>query len=599
MRRIIPQWKKLRTRLLFSFFVFLLLPYAVLGLYQITVISRSVIMEQSIETEKADILQISFHVGEYINSIKAVGKDIYFDEDIRQYFTNTYADISESMNSYKELVQPRLSQYLNIKPDITGITIITPKDGIYKNGTEISELSQGTDEWGIYIKTTENPYTCYWLFDTDSSGQQIISMYRLLYSNHYILGLLKISFKTEKLLDLIREQQLDNEVFVISPENIIVSSTQADMIGEPESSMEFNVMRSSNMIDSQVLAVNGVKKLTVTSMFSSNNIFPEHWLIIKTIPEEGILNVINQTRDFQIIIFLSASMLVIISMIIISNNLSNRVTKIVNVMNKVQEGDFNVSVDSQGNDEIAFLSGSFNNMVKRLNELINEVYHLRLMQKEIQLKNREAELYALQRQINPHFLFNTLEAVLAGIKENPDEASEIIQLLAKGFRNMIKRNDDVICLKEELAYIKDYLTVIKYRMKEKLDWYIDIPDELLNVKIPVFTIQPLVENAIYHGISMKKGNGTLRITAKHIENTMTVLIEDDGIGISSETLLDIQASLEKNPEQTDERHIGLRNVYDRIRLFYGEDSSFKIHSNYGNGVQISINVILKDIINSD
>lgn len=179
-----------------------------------------------------------------------------------------------------------------------------------------------------------------------------------------------------------------------------------------------------------------------------------------------------------------------------------------------------------------------------------------------------AEIRALQRQINPHFLFNALNAITSFIRINPDKARELIINLSSYLRYNLEINDELIDIKKELKQVKDFVEIEKARFGDKLNLVYDIDD--VNIKVPSLIIQPLVENAIIHGILPKKGKGTIKLRVKNCENeSVKITVEDSGIGISEDIIKNVYSG------NMPENKIGLYNVHLRLKLIYGEGIKIK------------------------
>jgi two-component system sensor histidine kinase YesM len=258
-------------------------------------------------------------------------------------------------------------------------------------------------------------------------------------------------------------------------------------------------------------------------------------------------------------------------------------------MSMVSEGNFKVFVDCSGTDEISELARDFKIMVEKVNALINEVYIL-------DIKKKEAEFNALQSQINPHFLFNTMESIRMNLWNRQDYAtSEIIQQFALLLRKSIERTDDIIPIYQESELVETYLKIQKYRYGEKLEYEINIPETFYYNIIPKFTLQPIVENAVYHGICQKKGKGKLSIIADKLGDFLCITVEDNGAGMVESKLKEINEQLSENQADKGSGRIGIRNVHQRLRLYFGSPYGMTITSrkNVGTRVEILLPIMTK------
>lgn len=253
----------------------------------------------------------------------------------------------------------------------------------------------------------------------------------------------------------------------------------------------------------------------------------------------------------------------------------NEVTK------QVAQGNLSVRSNVQTGEEAAMLSDSMNIMIDKINELLEQV-------KTEQIRLRKAEFELLQAQINPHFLYNTLDAIiwLAEAGEQKRVVS-MVRNLSDFFRTSLNRGKDKNSIKEELLHVRSYLEIQKVRYQDILSYEIDVPEELNRYSIPKITIQPLVENALYHGIKNKRGMGHILIQGIMKEDSYEIIVKDDGIGISRDRLIQVQNGI-KNKVLTGKDFFGLYNVNERIRLNFGEGYGIQINSIAGEETTVKI-----------
>jgi two-component system sensor histidine kinase YesM len=286
--------------------------------------------------------------------------------------------------------------------------------------------------------------------------------------------------------------------------------------------------------------------------------------------------------------------------LLFSNTLTSRLKLLVRNMSMIRDGKFEVFVGIEDQDEIGMLSKSFSNMVNRINLLIKEVYVSELQIKDLEIKTKEAKFNALQSQMNPHFLFNTMESIRMNLLGKRDyETSEIIQTFAKLLRKSMDWSRDMITLSQELELVEQYLKVQQYRYRERIQYIIDIDETLKQHYIPKFTLQPVVENAIYHGIEMKEHAGKCWIDAGLEGSDLIIRIRDDGVGMESEKLENVKKIVYAEDDPTGENHIGLRNVHMRLKLNYGDGYGIMIESVKDAGTIIQLRIPLQNGGKSD
>lgn len=230
--------------------------------------------------------------------------------------------------------------------------------------------------------------------------------------------------------------------------------------------------------------------------------------------------------------------------------------------------------------EIRTLSEGFEQMIARLNTQIEEI-----TQKQASL--RKAELALLQAQINPHLLYNTLDTIIWLIEaDRPQAAVEMVSNLSEFFRHSLSRGEDVITLKEEEQHVRSYLQIQQARYQDILDYTINIDPALGEVRLPKLTLQPLVENALYHGIKLKRGKGCIYITSRRMGTDVLLQITDDGAGMSPERLEELNRAIESGKRVG----FGLVTVHERLRLLFGPPYGLTLSSQEGVGTTVTVRV---------
>lgn len=284
---------------------------------------------------------------------------------------------------------------------------------------------------------------------------------------------------------------------------------------------------------------------------------------------------------FSVVAFAAIFVLITALSYYIPLSITRPIRKLSEVTDQVAKGDLTVRSDVRSGAEVSVLSDSLNTMIDKIDELLEQV-------KKEQVRLRKAEFELLQSQINPHFLYNTLDAIvwLAEAGEQKKVVS-MVGSLSDFFRTSLNQGKDIITIKEELQHSRSYLEIQQMRYQDILNYEIHVPEELHRYLIPKITIQPLVENALYHGIKNKRGLGRIVISGRKEEDFLILQIEDNGIGMRKERLDQVKEGMnQKIPTEKD--IYGLYNVNERIRLNFGEKYGLSIESTYGEGTVVSI-----------
>jgi len=280
---------------------------------------------------------------------------------------------------------------------------------------------------------------------------------------------------------------------------------------------------------------------------------------------------------------------------IISASIYIPIKKLHDVTTTITKNDLQALMTRDNIDEITELGLSFNIMIGRIRELLAAK-----IKEQEQLK--KAELRALQAQINPHFLYNTLDTIIWLAEANKTaQVIEIVRALSSFFRIALSKGQDWISIHQEIEHVRSYLTIQKMRYRDILDYKIEVDEDILDGVILKLTLQPLVENALYHGIKNKRNGGTITVRARRADQNVVLLeVQDDGVGFTSYKLAQIQQEINNDSEEITlkESGFGLENVNKRIKLFYGKQYGLSIDSHYLEGTRVTAAIPLKNGLNS-
>lgn len=273
---------------------------------------------------------------------------------------------------------------------------------------------------------------------------------------------------------------------------------------------------------------------------------------------------------------------------IISASIYVPIKKLHDVTTTITGEDLQALVTTHNVDEITELGISFNIMIGRIRELVNA----KLKEQE---NLKKAELKALQAQINPHFLYNTLDTIVWLAESNKtDQVVNIVRALSSFFRIALSKGKDWISLRQEIEHVSSYLAIQKMRYRDILDYRIEVTEAVLDSTILKLTLQPLVENALYHGIKSKRNGGTIVVQVKPAgEDKVLLVVQDDGVGFTPYKLAQLQETLAQDIDDTiylEDSGFGLRNVHKRIQLYYGKEYGLYIQSYYRGGTQVSVTI---------
>jgi len=431
-----------------------------------------------------------------------------------------------------------------------------------KDGATVWRVTDFRDEKHLVQRVVENSYGII-------VGRAIKSLYQ-----GDIIGAILIRTNEQFFSDIYKDVDIGDgaEIFVINSNGNIVSS-RTDTIPinefyeEPAliENISYNEDKKSNENNTFNMSIAGDRHLIAYSPIKNTQ-----WYVVSTIPY-NYLNLESGKIGKKIFIMgLICFILAIFLSIIFTNSISNPLKKLLFAMNEVKKGNLKVSVEDNNKDEIAEVAGDFNVMVEEIQALLEDI-------KTKEKQKRDAEFKALQAQINPHFLSNILNtARILANRQKAENLESLLTSLIELLHLSMDKEDDFITVSKEVEYLKNYINIQQYRLYSKFEVNFDIEEELFDKKLPKFLLQPVLENSIIHGISPKKGPGIIEVKGTIYDNKMIFTITDNGLGMSEETIEHILSdgdSLEGHFSG-----IGINNVLQRIKLYFGEEYGITIDS---------------------
>ena len=397
-------------------------------------------------------------------------------------------------------------------------------------------------------------------------------------------GVMIVDIDGAQLKNLFSKNVTHDGVFLLLDEDYDVAfrTEDAQISSEDTASIISDICAHESALssDSSVL-ISGGRFLSVAKRTPVNN-----WLLVGSIPT----NYLNRT--LQPLLFTIALMTLAIAAISIlgatyySRRFTQPILTLQEAMRAVEEGDLSISLMPSGENEIAQLTNSFNHMVIQMQELVNSIY-------ESQSLLRRQEFQALQAQINPHFLYNSLDSTVWLLRlGRSDDAIVMLQNLTTLFRIALSKGREIILIQAELQHLQSYITIQSIRYSKKFSAEIHCPEALKNYLTPKLILQPLVENAIYHGISVEKPNIHIRVVIAEEGGNIRFTVQDNGTGMSEEELARLRARVNTEPERADLNETrggyGLHNINERIKIYYGPDYGLTIDSEAGVGTMVSL-----------
>ena len=369
-------------------------------------------------------------------------------------------------------------------------------------------------------------------------------------------------------------------VFILDEKNNIVSY---------KNNLPINLSETSGKLFSSIAGKTGSSKINLAGLdvFATYTTTAEAgWKILHLSSLTAARGRNASILMVSILIIMGCLATSIIIAIFVASNFTKPINTLLSSMQKFQKGNFNEQVYFKYNDEIGNLGKGYNTMVDNIQSLMNTVYKLKINEKDAKLK-------ALQSQINPHFLYNTLDSIYwKAQKSQNSEVSDMLYALSQLFRLILNSGKDLTTVDREVHMIECYLLLQKSRYNKKFNYSIDVDKDLYKNKIPNLVLQPFVENAVVHGIKPNNMNGNLSISGVLAGSTMLFKIEDDGHGIPKETLKTINNIINSDIEYSPEADGGyaIKNVAERLKLTYGDKYCLEIISSDSKGTIVTLAV---------
>ncbi|UED76337.1 sensor histidine kinase [Brevibacillus sp. DP1.3A] len=588
----------LRVKILTLFLCLIAIPLSLQGIITYNKFSASTELRTAEYTGQI-VGQINRNLERNIREMKRLSLMPLYDPEVLSILkgiqTNTSATSFLSMEK-REKMTLYISSLSYSRPEVKGIQIIAGNGMIFSNLDPSVMKSKGDlAEEGWYSRVIKEQGAAVIIpqhrpgYYLDASGERYVSVARLLREPYtkVPLGIIKIDMKMDMFDQILSDMPFtqDGSLIIVNEGNELFYEKR-ESEGSPGYRTLLQETNGINRGNANQMMIQGQRYLFVDHQSRETGL-----VVISLIPLDILLAESNSLRSFTMLI---AAMFLLVAgglAIYFSYSLSKPLVQLKEKMLQVKRGNFHERVPVDSQDEIGKLSEQFNQMVEEINRLVNEVYLS-------SLREREAELAALQSQINPHFIYNTLESInMMAIRSGNYDVSDMVSSLGKLMRYTVVREDGHVTLRQELVSLESYVRIQKIRLGERLQVYMDVEESLSDQRIPKLLLQPLLENAIAHGIERQEQGGTIWLTALCQEGVMQISVRDNGKGMSEQSLSRLLASLRtpmQQHEMTGNAHNGtaLRNISQRLTLLFGEEYGLTIVSRPDQGTEITMKIPL-------
>ncbi|MEC0202294.1 sensor histidine kinase [Paenibacillus lautus] len=575
----IKQWasrlNSIRNRIFFSILLFLVIPFLLSNQYLDKPLERTI--EQKIAKSAQDALVLmTFNVQLFMEDMLNSAVDITINDDTKRMLKDPGA-----LSQYEKLrlndvtLNRSFSSYFSN----TYVTLFDRHGNWYSTRYLEESLYQEYTHSDWYEKMISTPYQIRWMFNNQqflyTDREPIISLAKSiteLQSNQNI-GMIVFSVTEKDIRKYLTG--LEGDVYLVDKQGNIVSSPRREMIGqsvaeEPYMPSLWTQRRGQAMVEKEN------RKFIVN--FDTLDL--NGWKIVQMVPYDAVFKEIYDLRKTQALIVLLIFVIFTMITLSISYGMSRPLKLLKKRMQVLEEKDFHSVLSVAGPKEISSLIETYNKMVTEIRQLLNRV-------KDEYQQKEDMRFRALQAQINPHFVLNTLNNIkwMAYIR-NDKEVGDMLSSLGGVLEQSIGRGGTLIPLRQEIQYIENYIELMKMKFNDKLLVDYDIPEELMDQEVIKIMLQPVIENSLMHGIEPMNGVGRILVRAKRQEDRFLLTVEDNGVGMSPEKLQELRSRLAAGSEELPER-IGIKNVHDRIRLQYGDPYGIQIHSRIHEGTAVA------------
>ena len=572
---------KIREKMVYSHIFIALIPFCLLGFIAIF-ISVNEEGKTVVQTTTQRVEQVQQTLDIYMDGIEKTVNMLIQSIDEKQ-LSQMQTEEDPNWEEMKTGIEKQFDLVGNTHDEIAGIFLATEHDLYVGMGmSRISRDSFLREDW--YRKAMMNPRSMEVISnvagrnivtDETYSIDDVFSVVKSIVNDEtgQVVGVLLLDIKYNTIASVIGESVIGEEGFAF------VLDAQKKMMYAPENEVVYRIDPDwfCNSEDTLTASIDG-QKYYISCRKSDYT----GWRVVSVSSYQEVMQ--NAKQMFLIVVCVLVVTLTIVLLVAVklSATITKPIVKLRNLMEKTEDGDLNVRFQGSDQDEISDLGRCFNRMLEQIQELVNAVY----VEQE---HKRKAQLQVVQEQFKPHFLYNTLDTIGWMAREySADNIVKLVDALTNVFRISLSKGRDYISIAEEMKYISNYLYIQKIRYGPKVLYEMEMDETLAEVKIPKLILQPLVENAIYHGVKLKRGEGHLGIKVKKVEDHISMVVEDDGKGMAKEQVEKLTRLLNEPTSPEENQSFGLFYVKERLRMQYGEKFQVLVESEEGVGTKVTI-----------
>ncbi|QSF44498.1 sensor histidine kinase [Paenibacillus tianjinensis] len=582
---------KLKYKLIMFYVVVVMIPVLIIGIILISYF-RNAALDRAIDQATNNVEKIKSQMSAKLRVPTDISNLLFFDDNLETLVNRQYPNILELTKAYMDYTD--FKDYILQYREIANIRFFIDNPTLVNN-LSITPLTPEKESSFWYKKVMETK-GIYWLYIDDKEGfigttkgsiNKLSLLRQVAYPEYNKIGIIMVQMNQDELNNMLSQEPF--ETIITDEQGYIVAAKNPKLVGTTLDAFDIEVdleQHSGNVIQTKVKGADSyviVDEITPALSISKLK-------IISVFETKSILSDANKVSILGLLIISGVLLVALVMVYTISLLTTNRLLRLSRQLNQVALGNLNVVSRIDGTDEIGQLSRQFNYMVSSINQLISQVIESNEKNSRLEIAQREIKLKMMASQIHPHFLFNALESIRMNAHlKGEKEIANIVRLLGKLMRKNLEVGRERAPLKEEIEMIRSYLEIQKFRYEERLRYEIDFDTEASEILIPPLIIQPLVENSVVHGLENKEGPVYVKVSVKLIDNEIQVYVIDDGVGMSQQRLSELRGVIAQAEEEQRSR-IGMRNVHQRLVMYYGEEHGLKITSEEGRGTEIFFSI---------
>lgn len=565
---------KLRNKLMLSFIIAVFVPVMIAGVY-LTYEFRKMALDDAIQSTSNNVNRVKKQVNAVLKIPIDVSNQLLFDDQLMKFANTRYHTTWQFVKAYMDY--QHFNEYLRLYGALENIRLYMANPTMLNNW-KIIKLTESTfgATWYRRAMAEKGRIGWYYLKDKTKKQQKYVSLVRRIdFFEYHSQGMLVIDVSQDYLNSILKQEQ--EETVLVDQKNQIVAANRNGLIGKTLKQAGFPQKEMKHFNGTLQSVVNGKASKIIIQSFKPESSY-NGFRVVSVFPIEGIVAQANHISFLGFVVILISFAVAFVLIFYFSRFLTDRLSSLSKQMDQVSRGNLNTISALDGDDEIGRLSREFNHMVNNIKELMEEIHESNEQKNRLRSRQNEIKLKMMASQIHPHFLFNALESIrMKAHLKGEKEISRIVKLLGKLMRKNLEISGDRVPLRNEIEMVRCYLEIQKFRYEDRLNYYLEIDPASEDIPIYPLTIQPLVENAVIHGLENKEEGGTVYIMTKVLDDELHVDVIDNGTGISDERKEEIYRSLEETEEKPGSR-IGLRNVHQRLQLSCGKPYGVKIDS---------------------